>query len=344
MSGDLKYHIAKWSGIPGFLDYYNRNRLLVITYHGLYDGLKQPGRYPDTFVHVDDFCAQLKFLKERYNFLAPDDLQECLVTGRPLAQNSALITFDDGYESFERLAWPILRSLSLRTIVFMATDHIETPQPFWFDLVWSFMQINAESKSSRFFSEMDFDREENTEATSSVSAYLKIMKGLKPEKRTVIVREMMKDLEKRGDTLKSELASYQPMSDEKIKDLSKKNVTFGGHTHTHTILTVMTDTMAESEICKNKSLLEDITGKPLTFFAYPNGGSSDFDAQHKNILKRVKYSGAFSLTQKRSIPSDDPMDISRFNVAPEDTVLSLYIRLTGFNRLLKKIRSGMKVI
>lgn len=43
------------------------------------------------------------------------------------------VTFDDGYESVHRHAWPILRDLGIPATVFLATAYLDSDRPFPFD-------------------------------------------------------------------------------------------------------------------------------------------------------------------------------------------------------------------
>jgi hypothetical protein len=96
------------------------------------------------------------------------------------------------------------------------------------------------------------------------------------------------------------------------------------------------------EVRTNKLKLCSMVGRDVHFFAYPNGDYADFTADHKAVLKKEGYVSAFSLTQKRSSFSDDPMDVSRFNVAPEDSIQSLFVRCTGTTHAVHKVLERIK--
>jgi peptidoglycan/xylan/chitin deacetylase (PgdA/CDA1 family) len=129
--------------------------------------------------------------------------------------------------------------------------------------------------------------------------------------------------------LKKMIARFYPMSTEQILDLSERQFEFGGHTHTHTILSSLEAEESMREIEINKEKIESITGKPSLFFAYPNGDSQDFSQIHECQLKEVGFRLAFSLTQERNNLFNNRMAISRINAVPEDTSASLLFRCTG---------------
>lgn len=51
----------------------------------------------------------------------------------PCPQRAFVVTFDDGYESVFRYAWPVLRELGVPATVFLATAYVDSGQPFPFD-------------------------------------------------------------------------------------------------------------------------------------------------------------------------------------------------------------------
>lgn len=318
----------------------NRNRLLVLVYHGIYDGPKIHGTMPDTFVHVSDAAAQLREIKRRHHIIKPEELLHSLESGASLPHHPTLITFDDGYESFYRLAEPVLESLGIRPVVFVSTRYLEEQRPFWFDFVWALV-MNCEIERVRSLAaSLGLDGSLGERKALAMSALGKLKK-MPPDKRDATIQEMADHAEVKSPEYEKLLRLFLPMTKDQIRTLSDRGVTFGGHTHTHTILSVLPQAQAEEEIVINKKRLESITGKPCDLFAYPNGGPGDFEEAHKKILRTQGFSAAFTLTQGRSNPRKDPMAISRLNVAPEDTPESLLFRCTGITPIVDWLRTKL---
>jgi peptidoglycan/xylan/chitin deacetylase (PgdA/CDA1 family) len=61
------------------------------------------------------------------------------------------------------------------------------------------------------------------------------------------------------------------LSAEDVKFLSSKGVQFGSHSHTHPILTEIEKDQVVFEMQHSKEILENLTGKSVDIFAYPNG-------------------------------------------------------------------------
>lgn len=332
-----KYKIVNSTGIPALLHFINRKKPLVLTYHGFFDGdIPKTGALPATFVHIENFAKQMAFIKKKYRIISPEELLESINGGFNLPDNSALITFDDGYESFHRLAWPILKAFNIKGIVFIPTRYVEDRSPFWFDMVWLYI--------NRFFNEdigwlpdaLGFDNKKSQQPCRIDYIYNKL-KLLSQEKRDYIIAKVTFKLFKKIRSNDSIMRLFYCMTSGQIKGLSTQGISFGGHTHSHTILSSMDDLVAKEEIAVNKQKLEKLTNSSCKFFAYPNGGSCDFNDKHKKILKDVGYKVGFSLTQKRAKLSNDLMAVSRINVNPEDTLDSLNFHCTGIIQYINAV-------
>jgi peptidoglycan/xylan/chitin deacetylase (PgdA/CDA1 family) len=339
-----KYSLARLSGIPRLLNWLNRNCLLVLTYHGIYDGPKAPGRMPDTFVHVGDMEAQLKEIKRRYHIIEPDHLLESLEKGSSLPPHSALITFDDGYESFHRLAFPVLQALGINSIVFVATQYVEDQKPFYFDLAWLFVKCCSESERRSLVEWLGID-EEVLKAEGSLRTILMKMKRMLPEPRDEIAKEMEEVVARHiTGPMQRLLRYFRTMKESDLVEIVKGGHDIGGHTHSHTILTNMTIERAKIEVRNNKRSLESITGRQCSFFAYPNGGESDYSKEHEKVLTEIGYAGAFTLTQSRYRYDSEATRIPRFHVAAEDDWESVCVRCACFSERSMKVLETIGIV
>lgn len=339
-----KYKMINTTGIPRLFHYMNRKKPVVLTYHGLFEGdVPKTGFLPSTFVHVENFAKQMAFIKKKYKVLTPQDLLDAVDRIKDLPDNAALITFDDGYESFERLAWPVLKSMGLRAIVFIPTRYVEEKKIFWFDSIWYFLKVAPLEDVEFFWGLIGIDgKDQNIKSFSSYEIY-KRMKSMSLEQRDKIIENIMPCIMKQKCFDDKILRHFYSMTASGIKALSSQGLAFGGHTHSHTILSSLDYASVKKEIEINKKKIELITAKSCDFFAYPNGGSKDFDSEHKRIIKQAGYKMAFSLTYKRSSIFKDQMDVSRINVNPEDTLDSMDYHNTGIIPIASKIFDHIKL-
>ena len=333
-----KYSLANASGLPMVINWLNRRRLLVLTYHGIYDGPRGYAELPPTFIHINDMVTQLIAVKKRYIIVSPDDVYGALETGKPLPNNSALITYDDGYESFERLAKPVLDSFGIRALVFVSTYFVETQKPFWFDLVWFFWNISTFEQKDTLKGLLQIS---NSTSRKSSLDVLNIMKKWSALERDAVLEIIEKELRQKFADRLNELKLFCAMTQEQIEKIAHEGTSIGGHTHTHSILATISDSEIEQELKVNKEKLEEYTGHPCLSFAYPNGGRKDFTENHKTLLKKIGYGVAFSLTYERSNPENDPMEVGRINAVPEDSAASLLFKCSGITPVINRFRKSV---
>lgn len=97
------------------------------------------------------------------------------------------------------------------------------------------------------------------------------------------------------------------MTKEQIKQLSDEGNVIGSHTWDHHNFKKFTGKDWETQIDKPTKKLEDITGKKITYFAYPFGL---WNAQGLPELKSRGFKAAFQLAEKRD-PNDPLLTIRR---------------------------------
>ena len=102
-----------------------------------------------------------------------------------------------------------------------------------------------------------------------------------------------------------------------IAEMDKCGVTFGVHTQTHQILTIVPDNLARPEILDSKAHIERALNKPCRLFAYPNGNHSNAT---RRLLSDAGFSRAFTTDRGAWTTASDPLAIPRMNVSETDVV------------------------
>jgi peptidoglycan/xylan/chitin deacetylase (PgdA/CDA1 family) len=87
------------------------------------------------------------------------------------------------------------------------------------------------------------------------------------------------------------------MNNQQVKILSDDGFIIGCHTWDHHNVTSYTNDDWAIQLQKPKQLLEKITGKPVNYFAYPNG---IWNEEAITQLKTYNYKAAFQLADKKS--------------------------------------------
>lgn len=106
--------------------------LPILLYHNI-TGTDHGFDY-DVHISEEKFSEQLRFLKENnFHTITFEDYYEYRVNGKKLPENPIIITFDDGYYSNYKIAYPLLKQMGMKATIFMVTESSFIPKTFVFN-------------------------------------------------------------------------------------------------------------------------------------------------------------------------------------------------------------------
>lgn len=106
---------------------YYRDHVAVLMYHHLSE--KPMPQFP-WILSADRFDDQMNLLKqEGFHVITMEQYREFMLNGGTVPDNAVLLTFDDGYESFYELAFPILKKYGYTAVNFVIVSTIDHPDP-----------------------------------------------------------------------------------------------------------------------------------------------------------------------------------------------------------------------
>lgn len=114
------------TAVSGFADQSPRyaNQVAVLMYHHVHDTDKSSGTITPAL-----FRDQLAYLQdEGYSFITLDQFRGFMDGSGEVPDNAVLVTFDDGYESFNTFALPVLQQLQIPAVNFIITDSLAHPK------------------------------------------------------------------------------------------------------------------------------------------------------------------------------------------------------------------------
>lgn len=97
----------------------------VILYHNITDSALKGDQAPLLHTTKDDFVSQIKGLKEAgFQTITLDDYYDFVKGVKILPTNPVIITFDDGYLSNYKYAYPVLKELGMKATIFVVTSNM----------------------------------------------------------------------------------------------------------------------------------------------------------------------------------------------------------------------------
>lgn len=275
-----------------------RPRVIVLAYHRI-------GQRGDLLRHVDvgSFREQMRWIREHCVPIAPAELQAAAngTDHRP----RVLVTFDDGYRDYFRLAYPILHELRIPAANFLSTDYIDTGRLFWWDIV-DFAGHRSRKRSVRLpwpphteYALTDRSRPE------VLRAFKTIISSAPDVDRDEMLRDACRELEVDPRSIDE---PRQVMTWDEVR-ASREFTYYGGHTHTHVRVSRVDPTRLETEIrtCRDRLAAELGVSPPI--FAYPIG---DGCAAAQQLLPKYGFTVAFTIHKGYVEHTGHPLHVPRF--------------------------------
>ena len=271
---------------------------------------------------------QLTFLRQHADVIRVDDLPEALrARGRHV-----LVTFDDGYRDNYELAYPVLRTHGLQATFFLPSSYLDEPRLTWWDEIeWMVAASEvAELPAGRWRPE-PLVLGDGAVAVHSLTNTYKEIPGAEADDF----------LDWCGDALGTGRAELEAgrgsfMGWDEAREMRDGGMAFGGHTHSHPILSRLSDDEQEAELRAGRDRFEAEMGEPMRLFSYPVGRRDSFNEASKRMLRSLGVEFAFSCYggyQRRD--RFDPYDLRRASVGAahdEATLNAMLVAPSAFAR------------
>ena len=290
--------------------------LIVLTYHRI---ANEPDLDDPLKVSLSTFEQQILYLKRNFTIISGDQLAVIIKREEPFPEKACLITFDDGWKDNYTNAFPILRKYGVPAIVFVSTDYVGTNRIFWHEQITSTL-IGLSDK-------IDISEIENRLSSwpKSVVKKIELITTRPQHLRRPIINELIEHLKGFGDEKNIGLAQEldelfiagqkdKPactLSWGEIVEMSRADIEIGSHGKSHGILTGIDERGVRSELIESKSVIEERTGVPVNFLAYPNG---NFNGPIKRIAQEAGYLAGFTCQTGVNKAQTDPFELLRQHV------------------------------
>lgn len=262
--------------------------VLILNYHRVGDGSRSIHDRDLWSASSEAFDAQLSFLKTHSDVIALDEIESALARR---GSRHVAITFDDGYLDNYELAYPLLRQHRLPAAFFIATGFIDDPRLPWWDEIAMLVRTT-------------------TVGQLDLREWIPAPLPLRPGQRAGVIRALLgaykslpgEDAPKLLDSLReqtrcaSNRASVAKhwMDWAMIRDMAANDMTIGGHTVHHPVLSRRSLAQQRAEISGCAARLREELGQPMDYFAYPVGSPDAFDERTRQCLQDAGVRLAFS--------------------------------------------------
>jgi len=306
--------------------------LTVLAYHRITnpDSADLLGLRQTVSATPDAFAEQMDYMAQKYNVISVETLHGWLHNRSTLPPRAAMITFDDGYRDNWEAATPILLERGLSAVFFLATDHIDSCRPFFWDKVaYYFDNTKVSDPVLPLVGRVEWTnaRERNIVQKN----WLLAAKNLVEEEKLRVIDELSAALDVE---IPPRAFADVTLTWEQVRAMKSVGMTIGAHTRTHPILTKISTKQAETQIRDSKSKIESEIGFQVETFAYPNGHVTDYNENIQQQLSRLGFLSAFTLLpgpSSRIEVRQGPLTIRRILISHND----------GFPRFVLKVKAGL---
>jgi peptidoglycan/xylan/chitin deacetylase (PgdA/CDA1 family) len=233
-----------------------------------------------------------------------------------LKNETCLISVDDGDATYYSVVFPILKALSIPSVLFVSPQYIMQEKNFWFQRI-----------TTEVYTDFNTFILDKIVPGATKHRFLKCPVNSILKNLTIETIELLIDSFYTLGTHKE--VPYMNIDKHQLIELSKSElVTLGAHTVSHPILSNEGDRVAQSQIMDSIQGIGDITGVRAEYFAYPNGIKGlDFGQREMSILELAGVKLAFS-TEKRKVKyTDNLLCVPRIGIS-----------VGNIDYVLKKIR------
>lgn len=99
---------------------------------------------------------------------------------------------------------------------------------------------------------------------------------------------------------------------------------------THEILSHLPTNQAREEIILSKQIIEQETGGPVLFFAYPNGRREDFTGETKRLVAEAGLQAALTTIEGLNRRGDDLFELKRIGIGSDASMVWFRLAAAGF--------------
>lgn len=253
------------------------DQVAIFLFHGVIKKQTNPVRnYTGKHIEEKIFDDCMFALSKKGKSLSMDEILFHYENKLPFSDYSYSITFDDGFENNISVAAPILEKYSIKSMVYITTSFIQSNMMSWIDRIEYAVENTYLTKYKKSWTNQYHllnNKERKISFLQDIRKYVKSTKTIDPNE---FADNLCKVLGFAGLNSSNDILDKK-LNWEQIKEIvNSKLMSIGGHTHSHAILSFLSQEELESEIDISLQLLKEKTGLKTIHFSYPEGLSHCF--------------------------------------------------------------------
>jgi peptidoglycan/xylan/chitin deacetylase (PgdA/CDA1 family) len=322
MKKSLKNTVLKlmyFAGVNRLLRWYCRKNPRIIMLHKIVS--RSQRGYSSDDLDVDEFERLIKYIAAHYNSIRVSELAAFKKTYGSYPENAIAVTFDDGFQSFYDIAFPILQRHQVPATIYVCPMLVEHKSWIWPDCMAYLYQEGFSIHTSKTLEEL-----------------LSQLKNMSSIERNGFIKAAACQC----DVILTESVPevYRLMSWEMLLELAQSPlIEIGSHTLSHPILSKEDVETARREIFHSKKILQDKLDTSIESFCFPNGHPSDYNLEHCAMLKEAGYSCAVASHFGHISGGANEMALPRISVG--GSTYSNYKYLDGIEYFQRKVFNDM---
>lgn len=277
--------------------------LSVLMFHRVYE---EPDPLFPRELTARRFDSLMAVAARAFNVLSFGDAVRALADGR-LPARALAITFDDGYADNHDQALPILRRHGLPATFFIATRFLDGGLMFNDEVIENVRRSTLPRIDLSALGLPELPLGDAAQRRAVINQILPVLKYDSLSGRAgklALLREACGHPSVPSDLM---------MTRAQVRALADAGMEIGAHTLNHPILRLLDDREAEAEMLDSRRELEQITGRRVGSFAFPNGKPGhDYDERHVQIARRLGFDAAASTVAGVCRPGADLYQLPRY--------------------------------
>lgn len=261
------------------------------------------------------FAEHLETLRRYTRIIKLAELVNGLEKGA-LPERSVVITFDDGYADNFHNAKQILERYDAPATFFITTGYIGHGREFWWDTLEKLFLAPGRLPESLHLTingcvfQWDLGEAADYDSTAFWSNRRWQARNDPPTPRHKLYRTLWERLVPMADAERQRVldellawagvdpivrSTHRSLSVDEICALaSTEIVDIGAHSVTHPLLAALPSALQRDEVTRSKADLEEILGRPVSWFAYPFGSNGTYTEESVGLVRQAGFAAACS--------------------------------------------------